>query len=468
MTIKLYPCVLRLLSIAFITVISSCMVGPDFESPRPEMPASWESSRPPATDKNNLAQWWTLFKDPQLNRIIQEGLNNNHDLRTAVLRVRESRESITKATANLLPSLDSSLGASRGTSRGMNSSPGGSYSGNLDASWEIDLFGGNRRNLEATIADMYSTEADAIAIRNSLLAEIASTYFDWISYTEQIAMAENQLVLQKKSRDIAVERNGAGFVSKLDVEQAQAQVSSTEASLPSLRTMQTVTKNSLAILLGTYPGNLKLKLPSSATYSRMPVVPVGLPSDLIRRRPDIIQAEMNLHAETARIGVAVSQLYPRFSLSGSLSSKTGDFSTWMQNRSSNWSLGSSISWPVFDAGVIRANIKIQELAKDRSYLAYEKSILSAVNEVENALTTYANSKQQLKHLIDSARHTKAAYETSFELYREGYTDFINVVSAQRSLLSAEESVISTRQKIRQSVAELAKALGGGWDSNTVK
>lgn len=454
-TLRIFPALLAL-------SLGSCMVGPDFESPRPEMPASWQASKPPASDQDSLVKWWSLFKDPQLDRLIQQGVDNNQDLRTAVLRVLESREAITKANAALLPSLDSSLGTSRGTSNGFGSSPRGNFSGALDASWEIDLFGGNRRNLEATIADMYSTEADAVAIRNSLLAEIAVTYFDWISYTEQISMAQQQLVLQKKSRDIAVTRWQGGLTSKLDADQAEAQVANTEASLPALRTQQNTAKNSLAILLGIFPSSLNLKVPSVAVHSRLPSVPVGLPSDLLRRRPDIIQAEMNLHASTARIGVAVSDLYPKFSLSGGASSSTRDFSNWFQNRSSGWSIGAGVRWPVFDAGVIRANIKIQELATERSYLAYEKSILNAVNEVENSLTTYANSKIQLGYLVKSVEHTENAYELSLKQYAEGETEFINVISAQRSLLSSKESVISTRQRIRQSVAELAKALGGGW------
>lgn len=445
--------------------LASCMVGPDFSSPRPEMPPSWEAARPPASDKNNLAQWWTIYQDPQLNRLIRSALDSNLDLQTAVIRIVEARASLISTESSLLPSLDSNLGTSRGSTKGLSSTASSSYSGGLDASWELDLFGGNRRNAEAALAALYSTEADAISVKTSLLAEVAVNYFDWISYSEQLKLSEEQLQLQIKSLEIAEKKYGAGFTSILDAEQARTQVASTKASIPALKTQLVSIKNSLAILLGTFPGNIKLTVPSVSTISRLPSVPVGLPSDLLRRRPDIIKAEFDLHASVARIGVAVSDLYPRFSLSGGLSTGgSGDFSNWFRSNSSNWSLGGMVKWPIFSGYAIEANIKMKEAAADASAVAYQKALITAVGEVENALTTYANSKIQLKHLEDAAQSSQKAANLSRTLYSEGETEFINVISAQQQELSSKDAVISTRQKIRQSVAQLAKALGGGWNA----
>ncbi len=444
-------------------LVSSCMVGPDFESPRPEMPESWVAAKPPASTPEALVSWWKLFRDLQLDSLISQARANNQDLKTAVIRIQESRAALTTAISSLLPSLDSSLGANRGTSRGLGSSPGSAYSGALDASWELDLFGGNLRGVESALASLYSTEADAIAIHNSLLAEVASTYFDWINYTEQLDMARQQLEIQKKSLSIAQDNLAAEFTSRLDVEQAKAQVASTEAMIPDLETRTVSAKNSLAILLGTFPGNVKLSMPPTATLSRMPTVPTGLPSDLLRRRPDIIKAELDLHAATANIGVAVSDLYPKFSLSGSYGSGTSDFSDWFRSHSSNWSLGSMVHWPVFSGGAIDANIKKQEAVRDRTAVAYQKALITAVNEVENALTSYANSKIQLRAQEKAAESARESLRLSRLLYQNGKTEFINILSAQQQLLNSEESVISTRQSIRQSIAELSKALGGGWD-----
>ena len=451
---------------AFLSLcLASCMVGPDFSTPRPEMPPSWEAARPPASDKDNLAQWWTIFRDPQLNSLVRQALQSNLDLQTAVIRIVESRAALVSAEAPLLPSLDSSLGNTRGSTKGLSSTATSSYSGNLDASWELDLFGGNRRSAEAALADLYSTEADAISIKTSLLAEIATNYFDWISYSEQLKLSQEQLALQVKSLQIAEEQFNVGDTSELDVEQARAQVANTRASIPALQTQLVNMKNSIAILLGTFPGNVKLTLPSREVSSRLPSIPVGLPSELLRRRPDIIKAEFDLHSAVARIGVAVSDLYPKFSLSGGLSTGgSGDFSNWFRSNSSNWSLGGMVRWPIFSGYSIEANIKMKEAAADASAIAYQKALITAVNEVENALTSYANSKIQLKHLEDAAESSKNAANLSRTLYSAGETEFINVISAQSQELSSKEAVISTRQRIRQSVAQLAKALGGGWNA----
>ena len=450
-------------SLALSTLLlSSCMVGPDWQEPKPTLPDSWQGQLPPKSKEENLRTWWKQFNDPQLTSLIQQAENNNQDLQSAILRVLEAREMLTQSFSKLLPSLDSSLNSSTGSRGGLSSSSQKSYAGALDLSWELDFFGGNRRALESTFASFISTTAESQAVKTSLLAEVATLYFDWLSYSEQILMAKEQLLLQQESLRIAETRHQAGYVSLLDVEQAKASVASTEASIPQLDTLKNTTHNALASLLGTYPQNLKLKLPSSSTQNFIPTVPTGLPSELLRRRPDIIQAENNFYAACSQVGVAMAERYPKFSLSGGIQSSSGDFSDWFSRQNSNWSLGGMVRLPLFNAGALAANVRKQELAYQRAGVAYEKALTVAVKEVENSLVSYANSKVQLVHLKEASLRTENAFKLSLTLYTEGESEFLNVVTAQRQMISAKESVIATRQRIRQSAVQLAKALGGGW------
>lgn len=456
------PTKLPLILAGCLSLASCMMVGPDFESPQPNMPASWISAPPPATSQNDLQQWWKLFNDPQLNTLIERALKDNPDVRIAILRIREARASVASSASSLLPSLGSSLGASRGSDSGLKNSSSSRFSGGLDLSWEIDLFGGNQRALDATIADFQATEMSAVAVQTSLLAEIAQTYFTWLRYTQEISLSEEQLVLQKKSLQIAEDRHKAGFVSKLDVEQALTQVANTEANLPSLHTMQTTTRNALATLLGCYPADIKLKLPSDSTLRTTPTVPLGLPSDLLRRRPDILRAELNWYASTSRVGAAISDLYPKFSLTGSLSSSSRTFADWFAQNNSGWSLGGMVRWPIFSGGSIEANVARQEALNDINAETYRKTLLTAVNEVEDALVTYANSLKEITFLKQASASSQNSAQLSLELYTAGQSDFLTVVTTQRQSLSAQSSVIAAEQRIRSNIAYLSKALGGGW------
>lgn len=438
------------------------MVGPDWTTPTQDMPPSWQNSPPTGANNPDLATWWERFDDPQLNKLIKKALENNLDLAIAVTRVREARAAISTANAKLLPSLDTSLGSSTASNSGLASHAPTSYAGGLDLSWELDIFGGNQRSVEASLANYLSTSANTFAIRTSLLAEVATLYFDWISYTEQLRVAEQQLVLQEKSLSIATRRQAVGDVSMLDVEQARASVANTQANIPVVRSLQVSTKNAIATLLGNFPGDVTLNYPSKIQVEKVPTVPTGLPSDLLRRRPDIIGAELDFYAATSTLGVAISDLYPKFSLTGGLNSSSRDFSDWFRNNSTNWSLGGMVRWPLFSGGAIDANIRRQEAVKDRSAFTYQQSLLVAVKEVENALVTYANSKIQLSYLVNSSTASNNAANIALRLYTEGETEFLNVVTAQQQAISSEESVIRTRQRIRQNVVQLVKALGGGW------
>lgn len=340
--------------------LGSCMVGPDFRTPTNDLPATWEANRPPHSSDKDLRSWWNIFGDPQLNRLVSTSLNNNPDMKVALLRIREAREKLRVSQASLLPSADASAGWSLSPDRGFRSSTSQNFSLGTSTSWELDLFGGNRRSIEASRASLMSTEASAGAVRTALLADVATAYFDWITACEQLRIAREQLEIQRSTLTIAEKRYKTEFAPRLDVEQATSTVASTESRIPQLEAQVASSKNQLAVLLGTYNSRVELTLPKASVFEKTPTVPVGLPSELLRRRPDVIAAEADLHAAVANVGVAVADLYPRFSLTGSLSSRGGDFGQLFRENNNAWSLGGNLLQPLFRGGALRATVRAQK------------------------------------------------------------------------------------------------------------
>lgn len=454
---RILPCIL-----VSSCLLTSCMVGPDFRKPENDLPASWATAMPPKSDMQSLSNWWTIFGDSQLNRLIGQAVSDNPDMKMAILRVQEARSSAKIAGASLLPSSGASFGSNRGTMTGWGGSPSSSFSLNADVSWELDIFGGNRRSVEAAMANLFSTEANALAVRTSLLAEVATTYFSWIASVEELRVAREQLVLQKRTLDIVTKLKGAEFASSLDVAQAKAQVAGTEGNIPIMEANMKAAENSLSVLLGSYLKREHLAVPSRSLSGKLPTVPAGLPSDLLRRRPDVIGAEADLHAAVANVGVAISDLYPRFSLTGAVSSGAKSFDEVFRSHSANWSIGGNVTQPLFQGGELRERVKMQKTAAERAGEAYRKVLVTAVSEVENALINYASYKERLTYLVEQNESNKKAAELSLKLYLAGNTDFLNVATAQSSWLQSEVSIVSMRQNIRKSVVQLALAMGGGW------
>ena len=484
--------------------LGSCMVGPDFRTPANDLPATWEANRPPHSSDKDLRSWWNIFGDPQLNRLVSTSLNNNPDMKVALLRIREAREKLRVSQASLLPSADASTGWSLSPDRGFRSSTSQNFSLGASTSWELDLFGGNRRSIEASRASLMSTEASAGAVRTALLADVATAYFDWITACEQLRIAREQLEIQRSTLTIAEKRYKTEFAPRLDVEQATSTVASTESRIPQLEAQVASSKNQLAVLLGTYNSRVELTLPKASVFEKTPVVPVGLPSELLRRRPDVIAAEADLHAAVANVGVAVADLYPRFSLTGSLpsellrrrpdviaaeadlhaavanvgvavadlyprfsltgslSSRGGDFGQLFRENNNAWSLGGNLLQTLFQGGALRATVRAQKAVAEQAAETYRKTLITAVSEVEDALIAYGNYTSQMQYLHKENNANKEAFQLSRTLYINGETDFLNVITAQRSWLSSEESLVTMKQNIRKAVVQLARALGGGW------
>lgn len=448
-------------------------MGPNYV--RPEVPVSkdWNTSfngnlNTRDTDDQTLAAWWTTFNDRNLSGLIERAAAGNLDLKLARARVREARARRCIAEAALLPTLDGTGSATR--SRPV-SDPGSSktsdlYTANFDAAWELDIFGGVRRSVEAAEGDLQASEEDLSNVLVSVLSEVALNYLDVRIYQERITVAEVNLESQSETYQLAQWRYEAGLSDELAVQQARYNLENTHSQIPALRTGLDAAMNRVAVLLGEQPGRVHAELEQREPIPVPPLkVAVGVPADLLRRRPDVRQAERELAAQTARVGVATADLYPKFALSGSIGL---EFLTMNNTTSRSLSLlgGPGVTWAIFQGGAVRQNIEAQSALQEQALIQYEAVILGALEEVENALVAYAEVQQRRQALSDATQAARRAAELAQQKYEAGLTDFANVLDAQRSLLSFQEQLALSNGNVTSNLVRLYKALGGGWTSLT--
>jgi outer membrane protein, multidrug efflux system len=472
-------------------VFAGCTVGPNYEPPQREMPANWVGATPttaPTTQGSqtipaatDVSQWWRTFNDPMLDSLIERAVQNNLDLRAAGSRLRQARSSARIAGAGRYPVFD--VGASyrrsgsEGTSRQIatangivTSNTGGARSlhqAGLDASWELDIFGGVRRDIEAARADIEFANEDRRDVLVTLTSELALNYMDLRSLQRRIQIARENLKTQEYSADLVRRRQRGGFVSALDVANADAQVATTKSQIPILDQLAQQTMYNIALLLGVEPNALVGELIEHDVIPPTPAeVPIGLPSELLRRRPDIRRAEANLHGATARVGVATADLFPRFALTGSVNTsddKGGALFNW---NNGFWSFGPSVSYSLFNGGRIRANIAVQNEFQEQAAIGLEQAVLTALRDVESALIAYAREQQHRAALEEAVAANAKAVDLSTRLYQQGQTDFLNVLSAQRSLYLSQDALVQSDATVATNLISLYKALGGGWEAET--
>ncbi len=461
--------------------VFGCAVGPDYQPPKTKMPEAWHSLKnggampvsQASGDPVPSVEWWQSFQDPTLTALVQMALSANLDLKQAEARIRQARAARVAAGAPLWPQVDGSAVYQK--SQGASETTGGGiatvgpvrelFQVGLDAAWELDIFGGRRRELEAAGADLRAAVEDRREVLITLAGEVGTNYLNLRGFQQQGAIARQNLEAQKKTAEITHKRFAAGFVSRLDVVNADAQVATTQAQIPLLESAAQAAIYNLGVLLGKEPAVLAKELATPAAIPPTPPqVPVGLPSDLLRRRPDIRRAEAQLHAATARIGVAVADLFPRFSLTGTLglsaseAAKLGNLST-----SKFWSFGPTVIWPVFAGGRLRAQVEVQTALQEQALLSYEKTVLTALKEVETALVAYAKEQEHRQALVNAVHHNRQAVELATRLYVAGRTDFLNVLTAQRSLYVNEDALTQSTRTVGTTLIALYKALGGGWE-----
>ena len=464
------------LAVAFF---QGCAVGPNYQQPKTAAPAQW--SAPMGGGETNIepaiASWWNSFNDPQLDSLVERAVNSNHDLRIAGARVREARALYRIASSQLWPTVDAGGSYARQNQSknqpvlGSLPMPSGIpfennvYQAGFDASWEIDVFGGNRRAVEAGKAEVAAAEFGRRNVLVTLLGEVARNYVELRGCQRRLEIATNNLKTQEEALALTQDRFKNGLTSDLDVQQAATLLANTRAVIPTLESGIQGYIHRLGVLLGQPPEALLAELSAPAAIpSSPPEVPVGLPSELLRRRPDVQQAERQLAASTARIGVATADLFPKFSLTGVAGFESTSASDWFAGGSKFWSLGPTVQWRIFDAGRIRANIRVQNARQEQALAAYEETVLMSFEDVENSLVAYAKEQIRRRSLEDAVNSSQDSLHLANQLYSNGLASFINVLDAERSLYQAEDALAVSDKAVTQNLISLYKALGGGWET----
>ncbi|MGA2916352.1 MAG: efflux transporter outer membrane subunit [Sedimentisphaerales bacterium] len=467
---KIHNCSKSLLIIlfAFILFVDGCMVGPNYHPPQTSVPSAWTGTADQNTAAMDLVHWWTAFNDPNLASLIDRAVKSNLDLKQAESRLRQARAARRFVSSGLWPTVDAVGSYTRSQSAGTATAAGTRndlWVAGLDAAWELDIFGGIRRNVESAQADIQVAVEDQRDVLVILCGEVANNYIELRGYQQRIVIAQENLKAQQHTAELTRQRFNSGLVSALDVANGDAQVGTTASQIPTLETFAQQSIYSLSILLGREPAALLAELsPTSAIPPAPPALPAELPSDLLRRRPDIRKAEAQIHSATAQIGVATADLFPKFSLTGSAGYQTSTSLHGLVNsRYGFWSMGPSIDWQIFNADKVHANIRVQEELTEQAKLTYQAAVLTALQDVENSLVAYSKELQRNKALQDTVVANKKAVDLATQLYAEGQTEFLSVLDAQRSLYASEDSLVQSTKNLSTDMVSLYKALGGGWD-----
>jgi multidrug efflux system outer membrane protein len=424
----------------------------------------------------SVANWWKNFNDPELNSLIARAVQSNLDLKIASSRVREARAQYQAVSADLWPSVNTSASYQRQLQSkhqpvlgSLPLPPGVPFENNVyqagfDASWEIDVFGGARRATEAARASIAAEEYGRRNTLVTLLSEVARNYVEARGYQRQLAIAWQNIKAQEDNLAITQDRYTHGVTSDLDVEQAATLLASTRAEVPTLETSIAASIHRLGVLLGQPPATLQMELSKATPIpAAPPQVPAGLPSELLLRRPDVQQAERQLASATALIGAAKADLFPKFSLTGTFGYESVSASDWFAGSSKFWSLGPTVQWNLFDAGRIRANIRVQNARQEQSLALYENTVLASFEDVENALVGYAKEQARRRALEDAVKSSQESLNLASQLYTRGLANFINVLDAERSLYQAQDQLVQSERAVIVDLIKLYKALGGGWD-----
>ncbi len=470
-------------TVGFFLFAAGCTVGPNYQKPDLPVPSMWNEAQQKGVQvrPTELTHWWTSFNDPLLNSLIERAVRSNLDLRIAEGRIREARATRVLAASAAWPTVDVSSSYSRNHASanaiGSPTQNGGAvavapsgatleqnfYQTGFDASWEIDVFGRIRRSVEAADATLQATVEDQRDVLVSLLGEVAKNYIDLRGFQRRLDVTRDNLKAQLETLELTEVRFHAGLASDLDVAQQEAQAHSTAAQIPTLETSLKQAAYNLDVLLGSQPGSLWDELAvEKAIPTLPPEVLVELPAELLRQRPDIRRAERQLAAATAQVGVATADLYPKFSLVGNVGLQSVSASDWFTGRSRFWSIGPTVSWPVFDAGRIRANIEIRNAQQEQALGVYEKTVLTAFQDVEVSLVAYAKEQERSRSLVTAVAANQRALAMANELYIRGLSDFLNVLETQRALSLSENDLAQSQAAMASNLVSLYKALGGGW------
>lgn len=464
----------RLMSLPLIvSLLAGCVVGPDYRKPDIPLSPQWGNApKGKAAKTPELSHWWRRLGDQTLNALIEDSVEGNLNVATAKAKIREARASYTQAVSPLFPTLDGSASATRSRSGSRVSSDGAltvarpinNVQAGFDSSWEIDLFGGTRRGIEAAVYGLDAAEEELRATLLTLIGDVASNYVAARGYQARIALARRTAASQRETEALTRSKFDAGSASAVDVANATGLAATTEANIPALETSYAQAVHRLSVLTGREPSALanvmKRSMPIPAP--RLPL-PTGIPADILLTRPDVRLAERQYAQSTARIGQATANLYPSISLTGSVSSSGTQVGDLAKNSSISWAFGPSLSVPIFRGGELQAAVEVTEAQRDQTYIAYRSSVLNALEEVENAIVALAQERARSGKLAVAATSYRQAARLSRTLYQSGSSSFLDVLDTERSLFSAETALIESRVAITTDYIALNKALGGGWN-----
>ena len=469
------------LSLLLLTVVG-CAVGPRYKRPEIPVPQAWRESPAagvPATG-SSLERWWTTFHDPILDSLVARAVEGNLDLKIAAARIREARAARGIAASAALPQVDVEGAYSRAKRSDavppFKSAPGGNspfgrreqnaFEAGFDAGWEIDVFGGVRRDKEAALAQVQAAEEGRRDVLVTLLADVARNYAELRGTQQQLQILEETLRSERDTLDIAKARLEAGLGTELDTARAEGLLAANAAQRPALERFAKQAVYRLGVLLGKDPGALasELETPGAVPFAP-PEVPPTLPSELLSRRPDLRRAERELASATARVGVAKADLFPRFSIVGSFGRRSEDVADVSSGISQLWTLRLAVRWPIFSAGRIRADIRVQDARQEQALREYEKAVLTALEEVENALSAHARERRRQESLHLAIAANRRALDLATDRFTSGLESFLSVLDAQRSVYAAEDQLVQSERNAVVSLIAVYKSLGGGWPAD---
>jgi NodT family efflux transporter outer membrane factor (OMF) lipoprotein len=473
---------LRILLVPALLLFAGCMVGPNYQRPKVAVSPNWTETgdQRVSTGSTTYRDWWRAFNDPALDRLIARAYRDNLSLQQAGARVLQARAQLGIAVGEIYPQTQQAVGAVQyyrtsdraATSAGFG---GGSFAYwqsqfGAQASWELDFWGRIRRGIESADANLLATLADYDTTLVTLTADVANTYIALRTAEERIRIARENVEIQEQTLKIVEARFKYGTVTQLDVEQARTALLNTLATLPTLETQLRQARDALSVLLGMPPSDLSdlLAGPSAIPVSP-PQVIVGMPADLLRRRPDIRSAELQAVAQSAQIGVARADLFPAFSLIGNLVLLSTDLGTFRLSDMFRWGarsvqVGPSVQWNILNYGQLTNNVRAQDARFQQLLFAYQQSVLVAQQDVEDNLVAFLRAQDRADLLAKSVTSSRNAVSLAVLQYREGVTDFTTVLTAQQTLLNQQDSLASTLGNISTSLVGVYRALGGGWET----
>ena len=461
-------------------MISGCtMVGPDYVKPEAPEPEKWLESNEPEikSEEGNFKDWWIVFNDPVLNDLIQAAYQQNLPLQIAGLRIYEARAQLGIAFGFQYPQTQQGLG-SGAVNQVSKNAPNAAFADRyfttldigLDAAWELDVWGKFRRAVQTGVANLEASIADYDDILVSLTSEVARTFIVLRTAEERLKVAIQNVEIQSRSLEIANVRFKAGAVTELDVAQARSLLKSTEAGIPRFQTDIRQAKNALAILLGKLPGEIDAMLGGPGLIPEVPAeVAVGIPTELLRRRPDIRLAERRLAGQSAQIGFAKADLFPHFSLFGTLGFQTSDytddndFDELFEKDSIFYQAGAGFNWDLFNYGRITNRVRVEDARFQELAVNYENTVLRAAQEVEDAMVSFLRTQEEVVFLADAVKASKRSVDLSMIQYREGLADYQRVLDTQRFLTAAQDDLVATAGSVGLSLVAMYRALGGGWE-----